>query len=138
MWLPAPPRFRRWLGWQAATQALRSASGQSSMGSDPTVAFCDDSMWCRVDITVAPSGIFRELDVVTDDLAERLVRLRRFEAAVEVDRGLDIVVAKQAPHALVFAGAVLEIECRRGMAELMDGDPQARCLLDALGDLGAE
>jgi hypothetical protein len=31
-----------------------------------------------------------ELDMTADDPAERLVRLRRFEAAVEINRGLDI------------------------------------------------
>ena len=41
MWLPAPPRFRRWLGWQADRQAVRSAAGQSSIGSDLTFAAVD-------------------------------------------------------------------------------------------------
>src|SRR6267142_336655 len=79
-----------------------------------------------------------ELDVVADDLAERLIRLRRFQAAVEIDGGLDIAVAEQAPHDFVLTGEVLEIDRRAGMPELMDGDPQAGGVLDALGDLGAK
>src|SRR5258705_3225416 len=133
MWLAAPPRFRRWLGWQAATQALRSASGQNSIGSDRTVACSDDSICCGIGITVAPSGIFRELDVFTDDLAEGLIRLRGFQATIEVDCRLDIAVAEQAPHDFVLTREVLEIDRRAGMAELMDGDPQAGGVLDALG-----
>src|SRR5712672_1743369 len=115
MWLPAPPRFRRWLGWQAATQALRSASGQSSIGSDRTVAFSDDSICCGVDITVPISGIFRELDVVADDLAERLIRLRGLQAAVEIDGGLDVAVTQQSLHGFVFARAVLQVDGPAGV-----------------------
>src|SRR5258708_35569438 len=137
MWLPAPPRFRRWLGWQAATQALRSASGQSSIGSDRTVAFSDDSI-CRVDMTVAPSGIFRELDVFTDDLAERLIRLRGLQAAVEIVGGLDVAVTEQPLHGFVFPRAVLEVDSRTGVAELVDRHPHAGRLLNAFRDLGAE
>src|SRR4051794_35272878 len=61
-----------------------------------------------------------EFDVVADDPAEGFVRLRRFEATVKVDRGLDIAVPKQAPHVLVLAGMMLEVDCRRGMPELMN------------------
>src|SRR5258708_33591185 len=138
MWLPAPPRFSRWLGWQAATQALRSASGQNSIGSDRTLAFSDDSICCGVAITVAPSGIFRELDVVADDLAKGLVRLRRFESAIEIDGGLDVAVTQQSLHGFVFARTVLEVDSPTGVAELMDRYPQAGRLLNALCDLGAE
>jgi hypothetical protein len=79
-----------------------------------------------------------ELEVVADDLAERLVRLRRFQATVEVDRGLDVAVAEQAPHDLVFAGPMLELDRCASMAELVNRHPQARGFLNALGDLGAE
>jgi hypothetical protein len=43
MWLAAPPRFKRWLGWQADLKAERSASGQSSIGSDRTFVLIDDA-----------------------------------------------------------------------------------------------
>src|SRR6266849_2996938 len=79
-----------------------------------------------------------ELDVFTDDLAERLIRLRRFQATIEVDCRLDIAVAEQAPHRLVLSGSVLQIDRGAGVAKLMDGDPQAGGVLDALGDLGAK
>src|SRR5258705_12244523 len=138
MWLAAPPRFRRWLGWQAATQALRSASGQNSIGSDRTVACSDDSICCGVDIRVRPSGRVIELDVVADDLAERLIRLRGLQAAVEIDGGLDVAVAEQAPHDLILPWAVLEVDSRTGVAELMDRHPHAGRLLNAFRDLGAE
>src|SRR5258706_4781958 len=138
MWLPAPPRFRRCLGWQAATQALRSASGQCSIGSDRTFAFSDESICCGVDITVSLSGIFRELDVVADDLAERLIRLRGLQAAVEIDGGLDVAVTQQSLHGFVFARTVLEVDSPTGVAELMDRYPQAGRLLNTLRDLGAE
>src|SRR5258706_15122543 len=137
MWLPAPPRFSRWLGWQAAIQALRSASGQSSIESDRTVAFSDDSICCG-DITVPISGIFRELDVVADDLAKGLVRLRRFESAIEIDGGLDVAVTQQSLHGFVFARTVLEVDSPTGVAKLMDRYPQAGRLLNALRDLLAE
>src|SRR5712671_2483636 len=105
IWLPAPPRFRRWLGRLADIQALRSDSGQNSIGSDRTVACSDDSI-CRVDITVAPSGIFRELDVFTDDLAERRIRLRGLQAAVEIVGGLDITVTEQPLDGFIVARVV--------------------------------
>src|SRR5258708_6460911 len=88
--------------------------------------------------SVSPSDRILELDVFADDLAEDRVRLRRRQAAVEVDRGLDVAVTKQPFDGLVFAGAVPEINRRTGMAELVDRYPHARRLLDALGDLGAE
>jgi hypothetical protein len=44
--------------------------------------------------SVSPLGRIIELDVFSDDLAERLIGLRRLQATVEVDRGLDIAVAK--------------------------------------------
>jgi hypothetical protein len=47
--------------------------------------------------SVSPLGRIIELDVFSDDLAERLIGLRRLQAAVEVDRGLDVAVAEQAP-----------------------------------------
>src|SRR6266404_8895444 len=79
-----------------------------------------------------------ELDVFTDDLAVGLVRLRRRQAAVEVDRGLDVAVTEQPSDGLVFAGVVLEIDRRTGMAELVNRYAHARRLLDALRNLGAE
>src|ERR1019366_9340936 len=88
--------------------------------------------------SVSPSGRIIEPDVFTDDLAKRRVRLRRLQAAVEVDRGLDIAVAKQPLDGLVVAGAVLEIDRRTGMAELVHRHSHARRLLDALRNLGAE
>src|ERR1700676_269892 len=130
IWLPAPPRFRRWLGRRADSQALRSDSGQNSIGSDRTFA-------CVVSIRRAanigkPSRRIVELNVFSDDLAEHLIGLRRLQAAVEVDRGLDIAVAKQPPDGFVVAGLVPEIDRRTGMAELVDRYPHARRLLDAL------
>ena len=56
------------------------------------------------------SGGIVEFDVLTDDIAERLVRLCCLKAAVEIDGGLDIAVPQQALHTLVFAGPVFEIE----------------------------
>ncbi len=44
-----------------------------------------------------------ELDVLTDDLAERLIRLRRFESTVEIDGGLDVAVTQQSLHGFVVA-----------------------------------
>jgi hypothetical protein len=88
--------------------------------------------------SVNPLGRIIELDVFSDDLAERLIGLRRLQAAVEVDRGLDIAVAKQPLDGFVVAGMVLEIDRRTGMAELVHGHPHAGSLLDALRNLGAE
>src|SRR3954454_15963772 len=118
IWLPAPPRFRRRLGWRADIQALRSASGQNSIGSDRILAFTDGSICCVANIG-KPSGRFVKPDVVTDDLAERLIGLRRFQTTIEVDCRLDIAVGEQAPHRLVLSGPMLEIDRRASMAELM-------------------
>src|SRR2546421_10919971 len=88
--------------------------------------------------SVSLSGRILELDLLADDLAERLIGLGCRQTAVEVDRGLDIAVAEQPLDGLVFTGAVLEIDRRTGMAELVNCHPHARRLLDALRNLGAE
>src|ERR1700694_5930430 len=104
MWLPAPPRFRRWLGWQGEGPALRSASGQNSIGRDRILAFIEDTVCWGVDVTGGLSGGIIELEVLADDIAEGFARLCRLQAAIEIDRGLDIAMAEQAPHRLVLVG----------------------------------
>src|SRR6266404_5950706 len=88
--------------------------------------------------SVSLSGRIIELDVFTDDLAEGLIGLRRLQAAVKVDRGLDIAVAEQPLDGFVVAGVVLEIDRRTGMAELVNCYLHARRFLDSLLDLRAE
>jgi len=102
------------------------------------LSLIENTVCWGVDVTGGLSGGIIELDVFTDDLAERLIGLGCLQPAVEVDRGLDIAVTEQAPHDLVLAGKVLEIDRGTGVSELMDGHPQTRRLLDALRDLGAE
>src|SRR4051794_5824475 len=88
--------------------------------------------------SVSLSGRILELDLLADDLAECLIGLGCRQTAVEVDRGLDIAVAEQPLDGLVFTGAVLEIDRRTGMAELVNCHLHACRLLDTLSDLGAE
>jgi hypothetical protein len=49
-----------------------------------------------------------EFELVTDDAGENLARLRRLQAAIEVDGRLDALMAANTPHEFIFAGAVLE------------------------------
>src|ERR1035438_6031795 len=70
--------------------------------------------------------------------SEGFARLRRLQAAVEIDGGLDVAVPEQAPHDLIFPRPVLQNDRGTCMAELMDSDSNARDFLNALGDLGAE
>ena len=72
----------------------------------------------------------REVQALADDVGEDLARLRRLQAAIEVDGGLDALVTQNAPHEFIFAGAVLEDQSARRMAELMHGDAQSGRLLE--------
>src|SRR3954465_536781 len=117
-------------------KALRSASGQNSIGSDRTLVFAVST--CCAANAGKTSGRIVEPDMLTDDLAECLVCLSCLQPTVEVDCGLDIEVAKQPLDGFVVARVVLEIDRCTGMAELMDRYPHARRLLDALLDLGAK
>ena len=68
-------------------------------------------------------GFRIEFDLLANDLPELLSRLHGLEAAVEVDRRLDIPMPKEAPHGLVVSGMMLEVERSGGMPELVDSDP---------------
>src|ERR1700730_9185180 len=76
--------------------------------------------------------------LLSHDVAERLVGLHGFEPAIELYRGLDTTVPRDAPNGLVVARMMLEIDSRRGVAKLVRGDAQANGVIDTLGDLAAE
>src|SRR5262245_32215679 len=85
-----------------------------------------------------PSSVLFKPDLLADDLAEFLVGLCCLEAAVEVDRGLNIPVAEEPPHDLVGARMMAQIDGRCGMAKLVNGESQAGCVFNPVGNLTAE
>jgi hypothetical protein len=125
-WPAAPPRFSRAPGWQAAFQALRSASGHNSSGSERTLPF-DRRTTSDTVVTnfISFLGLWFEFDLFTDELSKLFGRLHGFQPAVEADRRLDITVSKQLPYGLVVPRMVLEIDRRRSVAELMNRDPKS-------------
>ena len=69
---------------------------------------------------------------------EFLRGLSGLKANVEIDRGLDVAMSKDAAHVLVVAGVGPEDQGRRRVPELVRGGAQARRLVDAFGDLAAQ
>src|SRR5258706_6712022 len=87
----------------------------------------------------SPSGpLILELDLLANDFAELLVGLCGLEPAVEVDSGLDVSVPKQALNGFVGAWIVPQVDRCRSVAELVNGEPQADCDLNAPRDLTTE
>src|SRR6478736_10283911 len=85
-----------------------------------------------------PLRVLLEPDLSTNDFAELLIGLRGLQPAVEIDCGLDVSVSEQAFNDFVGAGIVPQIDCRSGVAKLVNGDPQAGRVFHALRDLSAK
>src|ERR1019366_8893566 len=79
-----------------------------------------------------------EFDLLTDKLPKLFGGMHGLQAAIELDRCVDTAVSKQPPYGLVVSRAVLEIDRRRGMSELVRRNPESYRLLDPLGNLDAE
>jgi hypothetical protein len=107
-------------------EALRSASGHKSSGSERTLPF-DRRTTSDTVVTnfISFLGLWFEFDLFTDELSKLFGRLHGFQPAVEADRRLDITVSKQLPYGLVVPRMVLEIDRRRSVAELMNRDPKS-------------
>src|ERR1019366_9185453 len=79
-----------------------------------------------------------EFDLLTDKLSKLFGGMHGLQAAIELDRCVDTAVSKQPPYGLVVSWAVLEIDRRRGMSELVRRDPKSYRLLDPPGNLRPE
>src|ERR1019366_10295536 len=79
-----------------------------------------------------------EFDLLTDKLPKLFGGMHGLQAAIELDRCVDTAVSKQPPYCLVVSRAVLEIDRRRGMSELVRRDPKSSRLLDPPGNLRPE
>src|SRR6266436_8221428 len=79
-----------------------------------------------------------KFDLLANQFSEILGGLHRLQAAIKADRRLNIPVSKQPPHGLVVPRPVLEIDRRRSMPELVNGDPKSHRLLNASSNLKTE
>jgi hypothetical protein len=61
--------------------------------------------------------------MLSDDLAELPACLDRLQAAVEVDGSFQTFVPEEAPDRLAIARMTFQVDRRRSMAELVDGNP---------------
>ena len=77
-------------------------------------------------------------DDPADDLPELLGGLSGLEADIKVDRGLEVAMTQDPANIFVVAGLGPEDQSCCRVPELMHGDAQAGCLLDALGGLAAQ
>ena len=78
------------------------------------------------------------LQVISDDFSVFAARLDGLKPAVEIDGSSDVAVTQESSDGLVVAWIVLQINSRRGMAELVHCDPQPGCFLNPVRDLDAE
>src|SRR5262245_34870799 len=79
-----------------------------------------------------------EPHLAANEFPEFLVGQSGLKPYVEINRGLDVVMAKDTTHVFVVARVGPKDKGRRSMPELMHGDEQSRRLLNALGDLVAQ
>ena len=73
-----------------------------------------------------------------DQVAEVAIGLQRLQATVEIYRGLEPFVTKDAADRFVVSRLVLKPDRSSGVSELVRGDEQASGFLDPFGDLIAQ